>query len=46
MVASWDYIILTASADAMELKIYLMFKLDEMTCGLCIVDEDWIKVRV
>jgi hypothetical protein len=46
MVASWEYIILTASADAMEVKINLVFKLDEMTCGLCIVGEDWIKVRV
>jgi len=38
-VASWKYIILTASADALQLKFDLMFKLDEMRCSLYIVDE-------
>jgi hypothetical protein len=41
MVASWKYIILTANADAMELKVNLMFKLDEMRCSLYIL---WMKI--
>jgi hypothetical protein len=41
MVASWKYIILTASADAMELEVNLMFKLDEMRCSLYIL---WMKI--
>jgi hypothetical protein len=46
MVASWKYLILTASADAMELEVNLMFKLDEMRYSLYIVDENRIRVRV
>jgi hypothetical protein len=45
-VAFWKYIILTASADTTELKVNLMFKLDEMRCSLYIVDENRIRVIV
>jgi hypothetical protein len=41
MVASWKYIILTVSADTMELEVNLMFKIDEMRCSLYIL---WMKI--